>query len=614
MGADRVGGGRRKRARAGVSVACGAVLLAGCASMPDSGDLRGVDSTPRQDAQVRVWALPPREDADAREIVDGFLEALTSDDPEFETAHKYLTKEASQAWRPNASLTVLADGPERSQGRPSDPDDSSDSVSFSLVGQKVATVNAQQAYAPAAGEYTNTLHLVREKKSGQWRIDRPPPGVVMGKSDFLRNYTSVNKYYFASNSSTGTGGLPVAVADPVFVRKKVDPMTQTVSLLLAGPTRWLNPVVRSSFPTGTELKKGVGSLAPDDQNKLTVPLNVNADRVNGEKCREMAAQLLFTLRDLTPTGVEEVELQGANGAQLCPPLDESGADFVVAHAPSKDEYQYFIDGKHRLVRLASGSSGKEFTPVPGALGDGDKQLRSAAVSRDERKAAGVTSDGSTLYVGSLVSGTSLGEPVLHSAGKTQNDRLTTPSWDGGGDLWVADRDPARPRLLLLKEGAGEPIEVDTTGLDGRIDAVRTAADGVRIALIVEKDGKQSLYVGRIERGDEASGEKAVAVVEPRVVTPQLEEVTAMSWAGDSRLVVVGREHGGVQQMAYVQVDGSTPVGSAPAALTGVKALASSEDEQLPLVAYSEEDGIVRLTSGAKWQQVVKDGTAPVYPG
>ncbi len=67
-------------------------------------------------------------------------------------------------------------------------------------------------------------------------------------------------------------------------------------------------------------------------------------------------------------------------------------------------------------------------------------------------------------------------------------------------------------------------------------------------------------------------------------------------------------------MAYVQVDGSTPVGSAPAALTGVKGIAASEDERLPLVAYSEEDGIVRLLSGSKWQKLVKDGSAPVYPG
>ena len=87
----------------------------------------------------------------------------------------------------------------------------------------------------------------------------------------------------------------------------------------------------------------------------------------------------------------------------------------------------------------------------------------------------------------------------------------------------------------------------------------------------------------------------------------------MSWAGDSRLVVVGSEAGGVQQIRYVQVDGSTPAGNPPASLTGVKQIAASEDERLPLVAYSE-DGIVRLPAGAQWQKVVKEGKAPVYPG
>jgi hypothetical protein len=137
---------------------------------------------------------------------------------------------------------------------------------------------------------------------------------------------------------------------------------------------------------------------------------------------------------------------------------------------------------------------------------------------------------------------------------------------------------------------------------------------VRIALIVQKDGKSSLQIGRIQRDTRTGGRPLISILELRSVAPQLEEVTAMSWAGDSRLVVVGRESGGVQQMRYVQVDGSTPVGAAPSALTGVKEVAASEDERLPLVAHSEEDGIVRLPAGAPWQKIVKDGTAPVYPG
>ncbi len=576
--------------------------------MPDSGDLRGVESTPRQDAQVRVFAMPPQEDAPASEIVQGFLEALTSDDPNYETASRYLTPEAAKTWQPELSTTVLANGATIGPERPADREDAN-VVSYSLTGERVATVDQQQSYAPADGDYSQSVFLTRDPKTKQWRIDGLPQGVVMGKSDFQRNYTSVNKYYFASNTTTGTSPQTVAVADPVYVRERVDPMTQMVRSLLTGPTSWLDHVVRSSFPTGTKLKKGVTSLTPDDRSILTVPLNDRAARVSSTRCEAMAAQLLFTLQNLTPA-VDEVELQ-ADGKQLCM-LNEADADEVAARGSVRSpEYLYFLDGEHRLVRLPAGNSSTNPDPVPGALGEGGKELRSVAVSRDEHSAAGVGIDGKALYVGSLVSGGSLGEPVLSSKGPTENDRLTAPSWDAEGDLWVADRDPADPRLLLLEEGAGKPLTVRTPGLDGRVKDIRLAADGVRIALVVEKDGKQSLFVGRIERGEKPG--EAPSVQELRSATPEMEEVTTMSWAGDSRLVVVGREQGGVQQMRYVQVDGSTPEGPAPAALTGVKEIAASEDDRLPLVAYSE-DGIVRLSSGTQWQKVDTDGTAPVYPG
>jgi hypothetical protein len=595
-----------------VIVGCGALLMAGCASMPDSGGLSGVESTPRQDSQVRVYAMPPHPGASAAQIVQGFLEALTSDDAKYETAGKYLTDSARKTWDPYRSTTVLSDAPEP-VGMPSGTKDGSGDALFRLNGSKVATVDGRHAYGPDSGAYSGSVHLTKLKSNKQWRIDGLPQGVVMGTSDFQRNYVSVNKYFYASNGTSGTGGPLGTVADPVYVRAQVDPMTQIVRALLKGPTTWLDPVVRSSFPSGTELKNSDVSLSPDDRNSVTVPLNAKADRVGSSRCRQMAAQLLLTLRDLTPTGVDEVELQRSNGSQLCV-LNKAGAESVAAHGTGEPpEYQYFIDHDQRLVRMPGGNRDKKPEPVPGALGEGGKKLRAAAVSRDESSAAGVSADGRNLYVGSLVAGGSLAEPVLRSQGKTADDRLTTPSWDARGDLWVADRDPKNPRLLLLQKGAGEPIVVQAPGLDGRVEAVRVAADGVRIALIVEKDGKSSLQIGRIERSKPKEPTGAY-IFEPRSVAPQLEEVTAMSWAGDSRLVVVGSQKGGVQQMQYVQVDGSTPLGTSPSALANVKEIAASEDEQLPLVAHSETDGIVRLSAGEQWQKVVQDGTAPVYPG
>ncbi|MFJ8275101.1 LpqB family beta-propeller domain-containing protein [Streptomyces sp. NPDC094154] len=614
MGADRVGGVRRP-VRAVVYAACGIVLLAGCASMPDRGDLRDVESTPRQDSQLQVFAMPPREDASPAEIVQGFLEALTSDDPQYATARQYLTGDASGDWRPERSTTVLAGGPDIQVDRVTERD-STDNYAFTLTGSKVARVDGEQSYTPMGGHYSQPVHLTRDKKSGQWRIDVLPQGVVMGQSDFQRNYMSVNKYYFASNTWADAAPSATAVADPVFVRRRVDAMTQVVRSLLSGPTKWLEPSVSSSFPAGTALRRGVTSLVPDDQNRLTVPLNEKASGVGREKCREMATQLLFTLQNLTPT-VDAVTLQGADGSTLC--SFESGRAETVATRGSvkRPDYLYFVDDKQRLVRIADTGTASGAEPVPGALGEGVQKLQSAAVSWDERTAAGVGSDGGSLFVSSLVAGSALDAPVLQSQsqGKAEDDRLTAPSWDARGDLWVADRDPARPRLWVLEQGGGEPLEVKVPGLKGRVDAVRVAADGVRIALVVKADNNsKSLLIGRIERDEKAGERPVVSVLGLRSAAPELEDVTAMSWAGDSRLVVAGREQGGVQTMRYVQVDGSTPEGPPPAALTGVQSIAAAEDDRLPLVASSSEDGIVRLPSGAQWQKVTKDGMAPVYPG
>ncbi|MEU1100896.1 LpqB family beta-propeller domain-containing protein [Streptomyces tibetensis] len=609
MGADREGRGRHRPARVMAYAAGGVLVLGGCASMPDSGDLRGVESTPRQETQVRVFAVPPGEDAPPSEIVQGFLEALTSDDPHYKTARQYLTGQAAKTWRPEVSATVLTDGP-GAKPEAGGGGEATGEISYMLTGTKVATVDAQQAYAPATGAYGRSVHLTQDAKQ-QWRIDALPQGVVMGESDFQRNYMSVSKYYFASNNpSTESNAQPTAVADPVYVRRRVEPMTQVVSSLLKGPTRWLGPVVRSSFPTGTALAKDAAALTPDDRNRLTVPLNGKAAGIGANRCREMAAQILFTLRNLSPA-VDEVGLR-AGGSELCA-LTQGEADTAATRSSARHpDYLYFVDGEHRLVRIPAGNSGTKPDPAPGALGEGETALRSVAVSRDEHTAAGVSLDGKSLYVGSLVSGGSLGEPVLRSQGRAEKNRLTTPSWDADDGLWVADRDPDHPRLVLFQEGKGDPVEVRMPHLGGRIQSVRVAADGVRIALVVEKGGRKTLLVGLIERDEKPGAKPVVSVAELRSATPELEEVTTMSWAGDSRLVVVGREHGGVEQMRYVQVDGSTPDVPAPAALTGVKEVTAAEDDQLPLVAYSV-DGIVRLPSGEQWQKVT-EGTAPVYPG
>ncbi|MFV6028516.1 LpqB family beta-propeller domain-containing protein [Streptomyces sp. NPDC056264] len=588
--------------------------------MPDSGDVQPVKGANQGDSQVRVYAVAPRENADPDEIVDGFLEAMTSDDPGFATARKYLTSQAARTWKPEESITVLTTAPNRDLAdRNADPDNQG--RSYPLSGRRIATVDdrhAYQPYSPAA--YLQSIHVVQQPsangKGKEWRIDSLPPGLVLGEADFLRNYRSVNKYYFAS-------GEDWVVADPVYIRQRqdpvtrMDPVTQTVRALLEGPTDWLKPAVDSSFPSGTELRKGVTTLTPDDQSTLKVPLNGKADLVGGEPCRRMAAQLLFTLRDLTSVNAEQVELQGSRGQALCRLGKGQATDeFAPVRNTDRDENPYFVDEHRKLVMLVgAGKESNAPVEVPGPFGKGTLRLGSVAVDRGETRAAGVAETGRELFVSSITTEEEGAPAILRSKAVKPTDRLSAPSWDGLGNLWIADRDPAAPQLWMVPDGTSDPVKVRTPwpADEARIESLRVSPDGVRIALVVTRGGDTTLQIGRIQR--QTSGDEPVVSVDDlQPAAPRMESVTAVSWAGPSRLVVVGKEAGGVQQIRYLQTDGSTSASSVLPGLNGVTSVAAPYKGSAPLVADSGNDGIVRLAPGTNWQPVVKTGISPVYPG
>ncbi len=178
--------------------------------MPVSGDVKAVDASQPGDSQVQVYAVAPREGAPPSEIVDGFLESMTSDDPAFATTRKYLSADARGTWRPGGGTTVLAQAPNRSGPLLHDEANRAardKETTYTLTGEKVAEIDAQSSYRPLAPtDYSQTLHLVREKVTEgkeEWRIDVVPDGLVLGQSDFRRLYRSVNKYFFATGLTNG---------------------------------------------------------------------------------------------------------------------------------------------------------------------------------------------------------------------------------------------------------------------------------------------------------------------------------------------------------------------------------------------------------------------------
>ena len=286
--------------------------------MPDGGDVTSVDQSPRSEgeSQVRVYGVPPQDGAQPTNIVRSFLDATTSDEADFRTATQYLAKSAKRTWRPFQVTNVLQERPKpEPKAQPNRED--ANGYTVTLSGSQVAAVDDSHAYTPEEKPYRRTIHLIKE--DGQWRIDRLPNGLVLGLSDFQRIYRSVNKYYFASYNSESQepkANRNVLVADPVYLRQRIKPITASVEALLSGPTDWLNHVTTSAFPTGTRL--AAHDLALDDSNALRVKLSKHAVSTDTAQCKQMAAQLFFTVQDMTRASkISEVELQDNSGNSLC---------------------------------------------------------------------------------------------------------------------------------------------------------------------------------------------------------------------------------------------------------------------------------------------------------
>ncbi|MEW1866114.1 LpqB family beta-propeller domain-containing protein [Streptomyces sp. NPDC088194] len=610
-----MGGGRGRLLPRGLPALFAALLLAGCASMPSSGEVRKVSEGQRadSDSQVRVFGIAPSPGESASDIVNGFLEATTSSESDFVTAQKYLSKQERHRWKPNTGITVFSGeltprevgGSGRKEGY----------TTVTLSATKAAVVDTKHAYQPDHGPFSTSFHLVKE--NNQWRIDGLENGLVLSDLDFQRIYHSVNMYYFAKLGPDGhpAGGSSNAtlVADPVYLRIQNDPLVSTVSALLGGPTDWLSPVVTTATPAGTKLEdKGPDhGVSLDDSQQLQVRLDHSADGLRGQRCTELAAQLFATVQAQASAQLASAEVDHADGSTACKLPSGEALSYGPENLVGANPRPYFVeaDSQHRLLELTDDGKGStpKATPVPGPFGSSKAYLDSVAVRRDQEAAAGVRSDGRELVVASLVAGQTFGKPVVTSKVR---DGLSAPSWDGFDDLWVADRDQDAPKLMVLPNGTGEPIEVPVPDLDGRIQSLRVASDGVRIALVVQQGSGTRLMLGRIVREGTAQHPE-FSVDSLRSLTPAGEHMTSVSWAGASKLVVLDTEPGGAQQIEYISSDGSA--GSLPQGVSEATSVASSENQAMPLLA-SYNGRVYELPTDSNWKQVSPKGSNPVYPG
>ncbi|MFH8383102.1 LpqB family beta-propeller domain-containing protein [Kitasatospora sp. NPDC018058] len=540
----------------------GALVASGCAAMPDSGGITRVElsqGSADKNLQARVYPVAPGKGAKPRELLTGFLDAVTADEG-YDTARKYLTESAAASWNPEAGIQVLASTTIKEPGQ--SVSDTDTTASETVTGQMVATVDEKHSYLLVAGQNNNAssdFTFIREK-DGEWRIDKLPPGVIMNETNFRNSFRQVERFFYtAPDPSAGNGGQEVLVADPIYLRRRIDPLTAAAKALVGGPSYWLSPVVRTAFPTGASVDK----VSIDDSRVAHVQLG-GADLGEPMACRRMATQLFYTLADQGKGQVERLELKGQRGSCTASRADSpaTGPGALTGAVAGTSSVQQYYQRSDNGVLMAT-DDGRTGDPVHGVLGKPQPnpaaQPSALAVSRDGTRAAAISADGHQLYSVALSdSAVAMPEPVLSSPVKagSKDDGLASPSWDGRGDLWVVDRNPQSQRVVMVRGNKSYTVPVD--GLTGQtVQALRISSDGTRVALVVRSPGvaTSSLMLGLVEHGGTPEA-PAARITDLRRAAPSLTDVASVSWAESDQLLVLGNEADRPKQLYYISTDGS----------------------------------------------------------
>ncbi|MER7753091.1 LpqB family beta-propeller domain-containing protein [Kitasatospora sp. NPDC097643] len=597
---------------AGAGVLLGALLASGCAAMPDSGGITKVElsqGSADKNLQVRVFPVAPAKGAGPGELLTGFLDAVTADEG-YETARKYLTEEAAARWNPDAGIQVLSANPTRWAGQSVTEADTM--VSGSVTGQVVARIDERHSYLLTDGQRDISLDFTFvRRKDGEWRIDKLPDGVIMNEANFRNSYRQVDRFFYTPPDPSvvaGSTGPEVLVADPVYLRRRIDPLTSAAKALVAGPSKWLSPVVRTAFPNGTTVDK----VTVDDSRVAHVQLG-GTDLSDAASCKRMAMQLFFTLADQGKGQVERLELKGQRGACPAGRTDAPGVGpgALAGSLPAQMYYQRADNGV--LMETPEPHNG---SPVAGALGkpqpNGKPPLGTIAVARDGSRAAAISGDGHLLYsVPLATSAVAMPEPVLSSPVKPgeKEDGFASPSWDGRGDLWVVDRNPQGPRVVMVRGNKSYSVPVEGLESQQTVQALKISSDGARVALVIKTAGvpSRSLQFGLVVH-DGTPEAPTVRITKLRRVAPTLTDIASVSWADADQLVVLGKEADRTQQLHYISTDGSRSTDAPLQGGEGMLTVSASESRGYPLtqaspvLAVAESAKIYNLISG-QWREV-----------
>ena len=510
---------RIRRAGALLASAGLLLLLAACAAIPTSG---GVNQGTVQDlgipGNVTFAQAGPVPNAQADDIVDGFLLAGTGPQADYRVARKFLTPGFASKWRPATGVLIHNGGVQTS---------TTSAGTVTVTVPAVARLNANGVYTDYPAPETKSLTFTIETVGGQRRIASAPNGIVLSQSDFTHLFTQRPVQFFDPSWRNLVPDLRWFPLQP----DPVDPVRRVMQSLIAGPRGILAaPVAASAFPASTELDRASESGNTADI-AITLPSTPSAMQV-----QRMQQQITESLRNL------QVQFS-VNGVRK-PALDATAGPAPLNALP--------------LVRKgdAFGYLDPMGTVTASPLAKNILAARPTAVT-GSASAAAVLAGGRVELV------TKAGRTVVDSRA-----RLVAPSLDPQGWVWSVSSDTASD---IRVTNAKRVTRVVRSALPSgaMITTIEVSPDGTRLLVLMTAGPSVRASVYGIRRDD--SGE-------PVSLTPSSVSVDVFgthpidaTWVDTGTVATLGRGTGTDGDAVTVQAVGG--VAATLPRLTGTVALA-----------------------------------------
>lgn len=550
------------------------LALTACSGVPTEGPVERVSAAPgRLNPGVEIAPAPPGRNATPITVVEGFLHAMASYQPNYSVARAYLTAEASRLWSPEAGVRIYA------EGNPVVETDTSATLRAPVVG----TLDTQGAYRQSTETIDHDFGLV-EDAEGQWRISSPPAGLLVSEYLFSSAFTRVTPYFYAPGGSW-------LVPDPRFYPRGAGAYEGAARAVVDGATEWLAPAVEAA-PRGVELdsvRVSASGVARVDLQRQGSDLT-EAERV------ALATQLVWSYRSFESIVAVSVGWLGEE-AWAIEPYGEviPATGFPEADpTPRQGSRQLFALEEGRVVRVLEGPDNTHLQVAPAVTA-----ATHAAVRQDALVAATVSADRGSLELAPL------GESVLRPLGTSPG--LRRPQFARDGSVWVTN--DAGELAVVSPAGDWTPLVVEEVG-DGRIEAFRISPDGARVALVVQwASGQRTLGLARVRPGEPVTVD---GWRELNMATGSLAQLTVLDvgWrAADSLLVLV--DDGRSTSVLTAAQDGSTVVPIGPTAAQDLVELAVAPGA--PPMVRSLEGEVWRYNSDFRWSQHAAGLSEIFYP-